>query len=304
MVSQASAKPSQLEDLMIAMDVVDTLRHRGELVDRELDADARRQRMIERLKQIYTAQGIEVTDAALAEGVRAMEEERFRYSPPPPSFSVKLATLYATRGRWGKPLLGFLGLLGMAVLAYWLLVSLPNARARAELDEGLDREFAQIVNLSQSEEATDTAEALLDQARQAIEREDYRHAKKLFADLRAIQTTLNQDFELRIVARANELSGIWRVPAVNPNARNYYLIVEAVDPRGKIVPYSVENEEDGSRKTVTKWGVRVDRETFDAVARDKRDDGIIQNNIIGQKQRGYLRPEYAIPTSGATITDW
>jgi hypothetical protein len=38
---------------------------------------------------------------------------------------------------------------------------------------------------------------------------------------------------------------------------------------------------------------------FDAIRADKVDDGIIQNNRAGVKQRGYLEPEYAIPTSGA-----
>ena len=90
---------------MVAMDVVDTVRHREHLVDRELDAEARRARLIERLRQIYTAQGIEVTDAALEAGVDALEEERFAYSPPEGGFSLALARMYVRRDRWLRPLL-------------------------------------------------------------------------------------------------------------------------------------------------------------------------------------------------------
>ena len=37
-----------------------------------------------------------------------------------------------------------------------------------------------------------------------------------------------------------------------------------------------------------KWGVRVSKQVYDAVGRDKQDDGIIQNRRIGEKKRGSL----------------
>jgi len=46
-------------------------------IDRELDADARRDRMVEKLRGIYQAQGLDISDKVLAEGVRAMEEGSF-----------------------------------------------------------------------------------------------------------------------------------------------------------------------------------------------------------------------------------
>ena len=36
-----------LEDLMVAMDVVDTLRHRDIMLDRELDSSQRKEKLIE-----------------------------------------------------------------------------------------------------------------------------------------------------------------------------------------------------------------------------------------------------------------
>ena len=81
----------KLDDLMVAMDVVDTLRHRDELVKRELDTEGRRARLIKKLREIYTAQGINVTDHLLEEGVRSLEEDRFVYEPPRKTFMVRLA---------------------------------------------------------------------------------------------------------------------------------------------------------------------------------------------------------------------
>ena len=72
----AAARKQPLDEVMLAMDVVDTIRHRQLIVERELDAAGRRERLIERLREIYTAQGIEVTDAALAAGVDALEQQQ------------------------------------------------------------------------------------------------------------------------------------------------------------------------------------------------------------------------------------
>ena len=57
------------------------LRYRGVLVARELAGDDRDAALIERLREIYAGQGIEVSDEILKEGVKALSEERFVYRP-------------------------------------------------------------------------------------------------------------------------------------------------------------------------------------------------------------------------------
>ena len=63
------AAPAPLDDVMLAMDVVDTLRHADRLVERELGAEERDQQLKERLRQLYAAQGIDVPEHILDEGV-------------------------------------------------------------------------------------------------------------------------------------------------------------------------------------------------------------------------------------------
>ena len=87
---------------MIAMDVVDTLRHRDDLVRRELNEEDRESELIARLRQIYRDQGIEVSDQVLAEGVKALEDSRFVYTPPPPGWKRTLFTLWAKRETHGR----------------------------------------------------------------------------------------------------------------------------------------------------------------------------------------------------------
>src|SRR5258705_7195705 len=102
--SAAAGKPAaaSLDDLMLAMDVVDTLRHRERLVERELNDDVRDEQLIERLRALYKSQGIDVPDKILADGVTALKESRFVYTPPVPSFAHRLATIWVKRGSYGK----------------------------------------------------------------------------------------------------------------------------------------------------------------------------------------------------------
>ncbi len=302
----ASSLPESapLDELMQAMDVVDTLRHSEDLVARELDADGRRDRLIDRLRDIYSGQGIEVSDAVLEQGVQALEEDRFGYTPAPEKFSTRLARMYIRRGVWGGPVALLFGIIAISIAGYLFLVKVPDMQEKAALPESLENTFGQIVQISNSDKAMNEAQAMLTDARAAIDISDYPTANGHRLDMERMLAALQSEYELRILSRANESSGIFRIPAVNPNARNYYLIVEAIDKSGERLRLPIESEETGKVKRVTRWGLRVDETTFDSVKADKIDDGIIQGNVIGRKVRGKLVPDYIVPTTGDTITEW
>lgn len=50
--------------------------------------------------------------------------------------------------------------------------------------------------------------------------------------------------------------------------------------------------------------MRVPQPTFDTVAADKRDDGIVQRNRYGVKRRGTVTVDYLMPFDGGMITKW
>lgn len=302
--NKTSINTPPLEDLMVAMDVVDTLRHREKLVDRELDADTRHERMIEELRDIYQRQGIEVTDAMLEEGVAALEENRFAYSPTPPSFSRRLAKLYISRGKWLKPLLwGVVTLFIIWVFSY-LMITRPENTKRAALPTSIQQRFESISTLALEDKTRWQADQIRQKGLLALSNENFDTAESAVSKLEVMLAKLDSTYVIQIINRPNEYSTIWRVPEANEGARNYYLIVEAVDSGGETLSLPIYSEEQGKSHIVNQWGLRVDETIFKSISADKQDDGIIQQRVVGQKQRGQLIPEYTIETDGSAITDW
>ena len=414
----------ELNEIMLAMDVVDTLRHQQSLVDRELSTDDRDQALIAKVRKIYADQGLEVSDDVIVSGVKALREERFTYNPPKKSFQLTLAHMYVNRGRWAKRGALLLAALLVVYLVYQFFIVAPQKRSRQEAAQAInlriDRQRDQISvakerltrlnqsliqakkagsqkasaaarglfdraardisaaqekvqalekleiktpvdtdratkngdtvtdrldkrkeligalsgHLNNAEKATTAldelkilpeklkdqrdralaesrqndarlqTEKLYNDAMTALARGDVAAAQNGYALLQQLYDQLVQEYELRIVSREGVRSGVWRVPQNNPNARNYYVIVEAVTPDGKRLTASITSEEDGKTHTVKQWGLRVKASVFEQIKRDKMDDGIINKNVFGQKKRGYLKPQYLIPTTGGAIAQW
>lgn len=304
MTTKVANPEAQLEDVMAAMDVVDTLRHEQGIAKRELDTQGRKERLLNRLRELYQAQGIEVSDRILEEGIDALEQERFEYIAIEPSWRTKLAHLWVSRKRWGKPLGIIVALIIILSIAYFFFEIQPKKQARNNLPNQIDSYLSTIKNEAKNTHVITMAQEQAASAHKAVSNEAYQQANHLVTQLESISIRLQAEYEIRVISRMNENSGVWRIPPHNTNIRNFYIIVEAFDYQNKTVSVDVLNEENNTREIVDIWGLRVNEDTFYSIAADKKDDGIIQKNIIGQKKRGYLEPTFNISTSGAAITEW
>ena len=47
-------------------------------------------------------------------------------------------------------------------------------------------------------------------------------------ELASLHAALDLSYEIRVRSSPGELSGVWRIPDANPNAQNFYLVVEAI----------------------------------------------------------------------------
>jgi hypothetical protein len=308
----ATAEKAPLDEVMLAMDVVDTLRHRQDLVERELLGDAREKQLIEKLREIYHQQGIEVTDAVLAEGVKALDESRFTYTPPKPSFGVSLARLYVGRKKWGPAALA-IGLILVIGLGGYFLAYKPYQQAqiegaRVELSEKLPAEmdalYQSIFDETKVQQAVGEAEEMRVRGKAAAAEGNRTGAEQAIASLTALRDKIRQEYQLRIVNREGQKTGFWTFPEINTAATNYYVVVEAVGDDGKPLTLPVTNEENGETESVAIWGVRVPESTYRLVENDKKDDGILQRNILGLKEYGFLDVDYVMPVLGGAVTRW
>lgn len=308
----ADKADAPLDDLMMAMDVVDTLRHDEQLVVRELGADNRDERMIARLREIYASQGIEVPDHILQAGVEGLKEDRFVYAPPSAGAMRLLAHIYVARMTWSKWLGGLVLACVILVAGWQFLVVAPRERAAAALQVELTREIPEtlstlsqrIAGLNPEKSALDEAQRLIDIGQTAAEDRRIEAARKAVDDLRTLASELAAVYDVRIVSRPGTPTGVTRIPDSNPNAKNYYLIVEAIGPDGKVVERNVKSEEDGEEKKVTIWAQRVPESTFERVRNDKEKDGIVQNNLLGTKVRGKLGIDWKDAVETGAITTW
>ncbi len=308
----AEPRPHTLDDVMMAMDVVDTLRHREDLVRRELDEAGREAELIARLKEIYREQGIEVPDRVLEQGVEALKESRFTYVPPPPSWKRTLLELWARRGAVSRQV----GLAILAVLVLWgvyhFAIARPaeqaRLRERVEMTETLPRSIrlahTDVQAIAAETAARQKADALLADGERAIRDANLAAMRRIRDALVQLRDELTTQYTLTIVSAPGEVTGVWRRPPSWWQSRNYYLIVEAVATDGRKLSLPIRNEETGETKTVSRFGVRVPQETYAAVADDKRDDGIVQRNQFGVKRRGRLSVDYLMPFEGGAITAW
>lgn len=306
--SKAASAP-KLDDLMLAMDVVDTLRHQEQLVAKELDQNTRDDELKKRLREIYEGQGLEVSDRIVEEGIKALRESRFTYVPKGSGWKRSIAMLWVKRG-WTTAITASILLIAVLLAGNTLWQAASQRQAaevrRIELTDELPKALRAAREAAASEAQSEEARAAINRiagfGENAIRTADAETARQAVTALKDLQNRLITIYDIAIVQSGQ--SGVFRIPDVNTQARNFYLVVEAVTPGGEKLSLPVRNEETNKTESVSRWGIRVPEETYLAIRNDKEDDGIIQHRILGRKMRGVLQPVYNMPVSGGAITKW
>jgi hypothetical protein len=241
--------------------------------------------------------------------------------PPPVAGQVKWGLLDFPNSHWWM-----IGLMLLLVLLFGALdmqaerrrsvFSFPTDEANASAGasdatrtvESLTRQLVEVAGAARAETENPAVigriDELLRDGQAALGRSDAAGARASLASLTGLRDQLVTTYSVNVINDENETSGVWREPANNPNTRNYYLIVEAVQPDGSHMSVRVINEETGVAETVKRWGVRVPESFFQAIRDDKMDNGSIEKNPVGIKERGELEPRYVFPKVGGAITSW
>ncbi len=129
MSGHAHALGGDFQDALLVMDVVDELRRQEQHLAQFANADSNGQAIKERLRQLYKANGIDVSDDVLDRAVQAKLDERFVYHPPARSLQTRLAGAYINRSKLAPYTLPIAIGCATVGVGYELLVAMPAERA-------------------------------------------------------------------------------------------------------------------------------------------------------------------------------
>lgn len=191
---------------------------------------------------------------------------------------------------------------GQAVSTLKDLIS--SADTLAALNDRLARLKADGLATGVAGEDRKRFERALDQAARLIRVETLAEAGPALDEVSQLVGLLSQTLVYRIVNRDDERTGVWRYNEKANGGRNYYLVAEALDEAGNAAELPIRNEETGKEERVSVFAVRVPQATYNRVAADKQDNGIIEDDLIGSKPRGSLSPRFRMSTTGGYITEW
>lgn len=155
-------------------------------------------------------------------------------------------------------------------------------------------------------ESKDLSEALFAQASYAAGKDDVaglNEAAKLLKALKVQEAQAAIPLTIRVVNRDGVQSGLAR-RWDDTGKKRYYLIMEAVNKAGMAQERLVFNQETNKTEAVAFWGQEVEESTLRKVAADKKDDGIINNDVFGHKPAGVYSPIFERAVLKGTISRW
>ena len=145
--------------------------------------------------------------------------------------------------------------------------------------------------------------AKVDQAVRVMDATAAEQGLKEVEQLRAIAAT---PLTLEVVSRTGEKSMVER--NFDPTGgKSWYLLAEALDASGNVVPLPITSVETGERRYASMFGVRVNQATYQAAKNDKQADGLVDDRLMGKKAANSLSFAFVkgpVKTKPDYILEW
>ena len=175
------------------------------------------------------------------------------------------------------------------------------------LTERVQKTYADIKSIAKENTAIGEGEELYREATQLIQTANVSRLSETVQKLEGLDEVLNQEYKILIVDKPGWKTGDDRYYNNDRGKPSYYVLVEAIDSSGRIVPRNIRNCENGETQRVTMWGEGVSSDTWERVKADKMDNHHVDNNKIGHKERGYtteVKTFYGLNGKQITSGDW
>jgi len=133
----------------------------------------------------------------------------------------------------------------------------------------------------------DQFQPLFAKVNEAVRQMDAGAAERGLQEIERLRAVAATPLTLEVVSRAGEKSMVER--NYDPTGgKTWYLLTEATDASGNVVPVPVTSVETGERRYASVFGVRVSRATYEETKNDKLLDGHVDNRLMGKKAANSL----------------
>ncbi len=294
-----------LNEMLRVMDVAREMRRNRTVAEEMFRRDEVRTELRSKLMRSAQLAGDRVTEAEVDAAIEHYLQNLHTYSDPPPSFQRKLAHAWV----WRKRIAAGAAAVAITIGGVWYLFLSPIAPLSPNLraERAVAAEQATAQRLVEQVRVLATDPAIVDQA-VALQRQidasgttaaEVTGAIAAKNELATMVDKLAQAFEVHIVSRDGAQSAIER--GKDDFGSVFYVIVEARDATGNVLPQSIRNAETGRVETVIAWAEQVPEAVYRRLEADKRQDGMLSETLFATKSRGTLEPSIQIvgPGGGA-----
>jgi hypothetical protein len=148
-------------------------------------------------------------------------------------------------------------------------------------------------------------QAKLEKARKDSAAMDANALEHSVQDLRQLHDYARTPLRIEVVDRAGAKSAVER-RFRDGGGKSWFLVVEAKDPSGRVVPVEVTNIETGKTVQASQFAVRVTQSEYQRRKAEKQATGHISNRQVGSKPAGALSIQYSpdIGSAPDVITAW
>jgi hypothetical protein len=319
----ATAPSDQAEKLSVSemlriMDVATALRQDRQLIEEQLNIDQLKALLREKMIAAAKVTGEEVSLEEIDAAIERYYARLYTFKEPPNSLSLTLARLYVRRfeiAQWAGLVLGTTLLLWWLFLSPngWLTVTGRTHQRVERLAAEITRREASIHALARDPSVNEQATKLAAEAKTYRQQGDPQKLETVRAALEGLESRLGDEYTVSVASPVSGRSAVQRLyhDKEGEKVSGYYLLVQAKRSDGTVLTRRIHDDEKNKDKDVTIWGERVPREVFDRLARDKKEDGILNETTFAVKKRG--EPDEVITMPGADsqplrrlgqITEW
>lgn len=305
-----------LNEMLRVMDVAREMQRNRELAQEMFRRDEVRAELRTKLMRSAQLAGDRVTEAEIDAAIDQYFATLNVYKDPEPSFKRFLAHTWVWRKRIAAGVAAIAITLGGTYYLFFSSNAPLSPTVQAERAVAAEQETASAL-YSQVEALTNDP-AILAQAK-SLQNEinaersgDVTSAIAAREQLATMVDVLRQTYEVHITNDSSGKSLHDRIKkGLDGDRSNYYVVVEARDAAGKVIPQTIRNIETGRVETVNQWAEQVPVDVYQRLKADKLKDGLLNETLFSVKTRGTLEPTIKLPNSagapiskGITITQW